>query len=771
MKITIEGLDYSAALDAAKGLHIERKLNQPALCQLWLILPVDGSLAAPLCRQRVVITGDEGTVYFTGYVAATPLCAYAGMGMEGARYRTFVQAVSDEILLDEQLMIPSRGAVCSAASTLIASLAAHTGSTALAVQGASLDAAVSGFVATAGTQWSALAGAAASQARAAYQAINGTINLTAIPNAVHSVSQVEGSLTPGNLSLTASLQRTLANDVTICGAHEPVAYVREYFLGDGVTAAFYLNATPYFQPPSQSTLVRDLFHEPTIDQRSWCVSAGASSLGIGAGGLAMQGGNGVDGETVLSWIDPIEMGGTLLLEAAGVTLAAGSAGIVAGLFSGGMTAAECVAGFQATAQQGSGVVALQPLVQGTPAGTPYTLNAANQYTLRLRVHCPEEARTHAVYRSCGDSGALQAGGDAVPAPGLIQMEIQEFVDGVGGMPVTLYDGGVASLPANCTLVAASSVNLNGSMRALRLGRVGSGWVTSTPAGGGPRTRRLGGVTEAAECSMDGAGKLTFFSGFIPAQGELIAVSYRTVGRAVGRAVNAASQAALAAAGLPANAAWIGSMHAPVARSSADCRNAALVLAQTAASSGALWHGSYTSARAAFAADVWPGDALALSGDGPLPSVPLIVRAVKISYAASVPDAVEYTIDFANEWAEDLAMKTSATVPADAWLPAPVAPTPLANLNALTVSAMSGSAVTIETGVTPPAGGGFEVRRRDFAFMPGEDPDLVLRSAQTTFTLTRESANDEFYLRMYDGATPPNYSEFSAALFFHSPLSS
>ena len=42
--------------------------------------------------------------------------------------------------------------------------------------------------------------------------------------------------------------------------------------------------------------------------------------------------------------------------------------------------------------------------------------------------------------------------------------------------------------------------------------------------------------------------------------------------------------------------------------------------------------------------------------------------------------MKYEIAFANDWADDLAIKTSATVPADAWLPAPIAPTVLANLN-------------------------------------------------------------------------------------------
>jgi hypothetical protein len=74
-------------------------------------------------------------------------------------------------------------------------------------------------------------------------------------------------------------------------------------------------------------------------------------------------------------------------------------------------------------------------------------------------------------------------------------------------------------------------------------------------------------------------------------------------------------------------------------------------------------------------------------------------------------------------------------------------------------------------VTPPSGGGFEVRRRDYAFMPGEDTDLLLRGSQANLVLPRLSANDRFYIRMYDAATPPNYSEFSAALCINLPLES
>jgi len=146
-----------------------------------------------------------------------------------------------------------------------------------------------------------------------------------------------------------------------------------------------------------------------------------------------------------------------------------------------------------------------------------------------------------------------------------------------------------------------------------------------------------------------------------------------------------------------------------------------------------------------------------------------VRTVKLTYSASYPDLIEYAIRFGNDCADDLAIRASETVPADTWLPAPVSPTVLANLNDLTVTALNGSTVSIDTGVTPASGGGFEVRRRDFAFMPGEDPDLVMRGTQPIMTFSRETAQDRFYIRMYDGSTPPNYSEFSTALFINLPL--
>ena len=180
MKILIQGQDYTPALDAAQPLTIERKLNEPSICQLWLSLPSDGSLPAPSRNQHMLVTGDDGTDYFTGYIAVTPLPEYAGLGIEGPRYRIAIQALSDEILLDQLSMPPSAGAAGETAGALMSGLVTRTGSTSISTHGLSLSAAISNFVPSLGAPFSRIAGKLASQARAAYRALNGALTLTFI---------------------------------------------------------------------------------------------------------------------------------------------------------------------------------------------------------------------------------------------------------------------------------------------------------------------------------------------------------------------------------------------------------------------------------------------------------------------------------------------------------------------------------------------------------------------------------------------------------------
>jgi hypothetical protein len=94
---------------------------------------------------------------------------------------------------------------------------------------------------------------------------------------------------------------------------------------------------------------------------------------------------------------------------------------------------------------------------------------------------------------------------------------------------------------------------------------------------------------------------------------------------------------------------------------------------------------------------------------------------------------------------------------------------LANLPALAVVSATGTAVQVDAGMDPPVGGGFEVRRRDWAFGSGTDADLVLRSPVRSFSIPREGQVERYFVRMYDGSNPPVYSRFSSAVFTNLPV--
>ena len=80
-----------------------------------------------------------------------------------------------------------------------------------------------------------------------------------------------------------------------------------------------------------------------------------------------------------------------------------------------------------------------------------------------------------------------------------------------------------------------------------------------------------------------------------------------------------------------------------------------------------------------------------------------------------------------------------------------------------------TALQVDAGSDPPAGGGFEVRLRDCDFGAGVDQDLVLRSPVRSFSIPRAAQVERYYVRMYDASTPPLYSRFSSAVFTDLPV--
>ena len=62
----------------------------------------------------------------------------------------------------------------------------------------------------------------------------------------------------------------------------------------------------------------------------------------------------------------------------------------------------------------------------------------------------------------------------------------------------------------------------------------------------------------------------------------------------------------------------------------------------------------------------------------------------------------------------------------------------------------------------------EVRWSDAGWGPNNDQNLAGRFTSQTFTLPRLGKTQDYYLRQFDGSTPPKYSRYSAALHVDYP---
>jgi hypothetical protein len=795
VRITIDNLDGRGAMDytdavAAEGpITVQRALNVPSRCTAEIVLGVEG-LAVPVRRARVMAMAEDATVLFTGYLTTEPVRIYAGDASMGPVYRARVTAVSDEWLLDnlgsgaglrDTEVLGLDGV---ALLTRLASRVQAGGSAGVTVATASAVATTGAFAARAAQPWSANAGQAASSSYAAYRALNGQVSIQPVGDVTHAFSDADGTLSVAELQTSAV--RELANDVTLSGAEEPAAYIVENFVGDGTTTIFYLTETAYRD--TNRLLVRDSFNEVGFDAAQWMLSDPGSHLSVTSLGLTMNGGNGADGQTMLTALDAVEMAGSLVVQLGGVIFGAASDGMLAGLYEGAPVLANCFAGFRVrqSVSGTGGVTVVVPVVNGVEVGTVFTPAAGHLYTLRIRPHCVEMQRVSQRYY-CMVDGAVQGfgSGSGVAAPMDLVFELVDEGAASNTPATVLYDsvaaGGTLSIsPATCVFVAANATQMFGSVGSVSVTRQGSIWVVSTLPGGTLQTRLVGLAGQGVECvasygSAAGApGKMTFLAGRVPVAGERVTVSYRSERRAVARLASAASVVSEAVNGAPGTCRWLGKVTAPVARSSMDCESAAQAVLAFATSRTAAVAGTYAMVNPA--QDVWPGDVLAITSAGVTSS--LLVRSVVVQDGSAVPEVLRYKVAFANDWATEWAagigLKLSDEIAADAWMPQTASGSPgqvLANLQQLTVTSLTGTALQVDAGMAPPAGGGFEVRLKDWQFGVGVDEtDLVLRSPVRSFSIPLAAQLERYYIRMYDASTPPLYSRFSSAVFVNAPVS-
>ena len=174
------------------------------------------------------------------------------------------------------------------------------------------------------------------------------------------------------------------------------------------------------------------------------------------------------------------------------------------------------------------------------------------------------------------------------------------------------------------------------------------------------------------CQVTTAPALEFYPEYVPAANELIEVSYRGQGHAVARVIDSASIAAHQRGGDDGVRGSVREIGLPVPRTSADCETAALALLDDA---GQGWSGEYQ-AWSQFlpggAADIFPGDGLAVNVPSRMASFTAIVREVGLEimdiagensrYTLRFVDAGDPSLDFA--FVTALMKQTQALTPID-----------------------------------------------------------------------------------------------------------
>jgi hypothetical protein len=338
----------------------------------------------------------------------------------------------------------------------------------------------------------------------------------------------------------------------------------------------------------------------------------------------------------------------------------------------------------------------------------------------------------------------------------------------------LYDGVIADAPAFCTYALVNSPGLHCSIAFTRLVHPIDAEVRSALPSQNYRTRLVGPLSSGGECNIYSGPTLDFFSQHVPALNELVEVHYRGRGRAMVRVTNPASIAAQQRGIDDGVRGAVRHLQAPAARTSADCENAALALLSDNASHG--WAGTYetwSDFLPGGAQDIFPGDALSVNLPSRAAVFPAIVRDVEIIMQDLAGEHLRYKLSFADDAASTLSFRfdagrSTAALNLIAIANTAVGSTVLPDLTSAQITQVASTTADIDAGVAPASGGGIEVRYSDFGWGPYNDQNLAGRLTTQTFSLPRLAKVQDYFLRQFDGSTPPKYSRFSAALHVDYP---
>ncbi|HTW30056.1 MAG TPA: hypothetical protein VMD76_00145 [Candidatus Sulfotelmatobacter sp.] len=779
MKLTIDNLqglgavDYTSALDATTAPEVVRTLNQAAQLRLSLVGNATG-FVVPVPGARITLAKTNGAYAFTGYLTQGPQLEYVGWGEQAPVYRYDLIAESDEVLLDQKAL-PTRAPyidrTAGAALTQLAQDLMPGGFDTSAVEAVDT---LASYAVNPQKKFSYHAAEIALSARASYRAMNGALVLAPVGAAAYALDESDANFSLAGLKLASP--NMLVNDVTVIGLDEPQDYVRDYFVGDGLTVDFYLSQEPFAQ--SKTALIDEEYPGPGLDPTTWVVNDPSSAVSVAAQTLQVSGGTGHDGQTTVKFIEQIEMGGALELQHGNLSFNASSNGVIGGLYAGAISSAECLAGFQVTSSgTGSNI---QALINGGATGTAVATTAGHQYVLTTYLYSMEVYRTEELFHSSVHAAGNGLGGAAVAADVRVVLTLQDIDPSnvaTWVAPATiLFDDMIPNAPGFCTYALIDAVNMQCSVAYTYAAHISLAEVRTALSGASYVTQLVAPISDGGECELYST-TLDFYPAYVPALNTLIVASYRGSGRAAAEVMNSAEIAALVHGADNGVRSAVRAMKTPSARTQADCENAALAILDDGGA--AAWSGSYetwSDFLPGAASDIFPGDGINLNVPSRGATFSAIVRKVRIDFVDPADDRGMYTIEFANDLAAPLALQdaSSATVIPLGDLPPRLATTQvgsyyLQNLTEAQLTSITSTTAQVDAGISPQAGWGIEVRANNFGWGVSNDRNLLGRFTTQTFTLPRLARTQDYFLRLYDNSSPPKYSRYAAALHVDYPL--
>jgi hypothetical protein len=778
MKLQIDNFDgvgprdYTAALDASRLPQVLRKINQPAELRFSLVAD-SPEFVVPVANARVTLGRTNGQDVFTGYLLQVPAFEFLGWRDRGPVYRLNLIAQSDEGLLNEK-RLPDRSpfverSAGSALRQLTGDLMPGTFDTSAAQD---LDP-IASYASDPQKSWSQEAAEIAVLARASYRTLNGALIFSPAGANVYALNETDTNFDAKGLTFAST--PAAINDVTVIGEIEPQAYVTDYFIGDGLTTRFYLSQTPFIK--TSETVFDEEYTTSPLEATLWNVIDPAGVVSVSDGNLIISGGTGIDGATSVQFVEQIEMGPALVMQHGDVLFNAASTAVLGGLYAGGISVGGCLAGFRIVP---NGVQSnIQALVNGALTGPVITTVNGDHYLLTTRIYSQELYRRQQTFHSSAHPAGSGIGGAEILADVRIVLEVQVIDPTSPGTEVApasvLYDGVFSNAPDFCTYALVNAASLQCSIAFTRLIDAVDTEVRSALPGQSYVTQLVGALSDGAQCTVTSSAELEFYSAYVPAANQQIAVRYRGQGRAVARVVDPASIATLQLGIDDGSRGAVRHVTLPPARTAADCENAALALFDD--STTPAWRGEYqiwSDFLPGAAADIFPGDALSVNVPSRNAAFAAIVRQVDIAVKDLADEHCRYEISFASDGAVPLGFEFAAALtktPLDVTelTNSQVGNYYLADLTDAQITQVTSTTLNVDAGILPVFDGGFEVRWSDAGWGPDNDRNLVGRFTTQTFTIPRLSQVQNCYLQQYDASSPPRYSRHTTALHVDYPL--